>query len=52
MFFFGVHRQEAGKETEMAIAHALSIGFVIGIVLFFVLQRIGVIDRWIERLEK
>jgi len=30
----------------------LGVGFVAGIVLFFWLQRRGVIDRWIERLER
>jgi hypothetical protein len=30
----------------------LGIGFIVGIALFFVLQRMGVIDRWIERLDR
>jgi hypothetical protein len=36
----------------MTNAHMLGLGFIAGIVLFFVLQRRGVIDRLIERLER
>jgi hypothetical protein len=36
----------------MTMVHALEIGFLAGIVLFFVLQRLGVIDRWFESLER
>ncbi len=36
----------------MGVAQALGLGIVVGIVLFFVLQRLGILDRWIERLER
>jgi hypothetical protein len=36
----------------MTNAHMLGIGIIAGIVLFFTLLRRGVIDRWIQRLEK
>ena len=36
----------------MTTAQTLGAGIVVGIVLFFVLQRLGVIDRWLERLER
>ncbi len=32
----------------MGIPQATLGGFVIGIILFFVLLRLGIIDRWIE----
>ena len=38
--------------VRMTNAHMLGLGFIAGIVLFFVLQRRGVIDRLIERLER
>lgn len=30
----------------------MGVGFVVGIVVFFWLQRLGVIDRWLERLDR
>jgi hypothetical protein len=36
----------------MTNAHMLGIGMIAGIALFFVLLRLGVIDRWIQRLEQ
>jgi hypothetical protein len=36
----------------MTTAHAIALGVLAGIVLFFVLQRLGVIDRWFERMER
>jgi len=33
----------------MSVTTSLQIGFVAGIALFFVLQRLGIIDRWFER---
>jgi hypothetical protein len=32
----------------MSTLQALEFGFIGGIVLFFTLQRLGVIDRWFE----
>jgi hypothetical protein len=31
---------------------AIALGVIAGIVLFFVLQRLGILDRWIERMER
>jgi len=36
----------------MTIAHSLGIGVVVGIALFFVLQRLGVLDKWLEKLDR
>jgi hypothetical protein len=36
----------------MTTVHSLEIGFLVGIVLFFALQRMGVIDRWFELLDR
>jgi hypothetical protein len=36
----------------MSTPYAIALGMISGIVLFFVLQRLGVIDRWLERLER
>ena len=36
----------------MSVVHSLGIGIIAGIVLFFVLQRLGVLDKWIEKLER
>jgi hypothetical protein len=35
----------------MSVSVSLALGIVVGIVLFFALQRRGVIDKWISRLE-
>jgi hypothetical protein len=35
----------------MNVPASLALGIILGIVLFFVLQRRGVIDRWLARLE-
>jgi hypothetical protein len=32
----------------MSVVHALQFGIVGGIVLFFVFQRLGWIDRWFD----
>jgi hypothetical protein len=32
----------------MTVVHAVEIGVLGGIVLFFVLQRLGILDRWID----
>lgn len=36
----------------MSVVHSLGIGIISGIVLFFVLQRLGVLDKWIQKLER
>ncbi len=36
----------------MSVASSVLIGIVVGVVLFFVLQQFGVIDRWFEKLER
>jgi len=36
----------------MSVANAIGLGVIAGIVLFFVLQRMGVIDRWIEKFDR
>lgn len=35
----------------MGVPQALGLGIIGGIVLFFVLLRMGVIDSWLARLE-
>ena len=39
-------------EKNMTVAHSLGIGVVVGIALFFVLQRLGVLDKWLEKLDR
>lgn len=36
----------------MSVPNAIGLGVIAGIVLFFVLQRLGIIDRMLERLER
>jgi len=36
----------------MTIAHSLGIGVLLGIALFFVLQRLGVLDKWIQKFDR
>ena len=36
----------------MTIAHSLGIGVLLGIALFFVLQRLGVLDKWLEKFDR
>jgi len=36
----------------MTIAHSLGIGVLVGIALFFVLQRLGVLDKWLEKFDR
>ena len=36
----------------MSVSMSLGLGIVAGIVLFFVLQRRGIIDAWLARLEE
>jgi hypothetical protein len=36
----------------MSVPESVALGIIVGIVLFFVLQRRGVIDQWIARLER
>lgn len=36
----------------MSVPQALQLGFVAGIALFFALQRMGIIDCWIESWER
>jgi uncharacterized protein (DUF2344 family) len=36
----------------MSVANAIALGVISGIVLFFVLQRLGIIDRWIEKFDR
>lgn len=38
--------------TPSALAFSLGLGFLAGIVVFFVLQQKGVIDRWFESWDK
>ena len=33
----------------MTTIHAFEIGILAGITLFFVLQRLGILDRWLDR---
>jgi len=33
----------------MSTLHALELGILAGITLFFVLQRMGILDRWLDR---
>jgi hypothetical protein len=34
----------------MSTLHALELGILGGIALFFILQRLGVIDHWFDRM--
>jgi hypothetical protein len=36
----------------MSVSTALMVGIVVGIVLFFVLERMGIIYKWFDKLEK
>lgn len=36
----------------MSVPAALGSGIIFGLVLFFVLLKMGVIDSWLERLER
>ncbi len=36
----------------MTVPQALELGILAGIALFFVLQRMGVIDRWFSRWDR
>ena len=36
----------------MSVVHSLEVGILAGIALFFVLQRLGVLDRLIQKLER
>jgi len=36
----------------MTTLHSLETGFLAGIVLFFVLQRLGIIDRWFDSFNR
>jgi len=36
----------------MSNAYAIALGVLAGIVLFFVLQRMGVIDRWFDKMDR
>jgi len=36
----------------VSIKLAIALGVIAGIVLFFVLQALGILDRWIRRLER
>jgi hypothetical protein len=36
----------------MTVAQAIGFGIVAGIALFFVLQRAGLLDKWIERWDR
>jgi putative effector of murein hydrolase LrgA (UPF0299 family) len=36
----------------MSVPAALGTGVIVGLVLFFVLLKLGVIDSWIERMER
>lgn len=40
------------RKTNMTIAHSLGIGVLLGIALFFVLQRLGVLDKWLEKFDR
>jgi len=45
-----INRRQTGLGVvDMSVTTSLQIGFVAGIALFFVLQRLGIIDRWFER---
>ncbi len=47
-----VPTERASRINRMSSAYAIALGVLAGIVLFFVLQRLGVIDRWLDRLER
>lgn len=36
----------------MTVAQSIGFGIVAGIVLFFVLQRVGLLDKWIEHWDR
>lgn len=36
----------------MTVVHSLEVGILGGIALFFILQYLGVIDRWFERFDR
>jgi hypothetical protein len=36
----------------MSIVQSLELGFLVGIALFFVLHRQGVIDQWLQAWER
>ena len=40
------------SHSAATLAYAVGLGFLGGIVLFFVLQQRGVIDRWFERWDR
>lgn len=40
--------EPAGRTGTMTTIHAFEIGILGGIVLFFVLQRLGILDRWFD----
>jgi len=42
----------ARREIRMGAPQALGLGFIAGMVLFFVLQRMGIIDRLLQRLDR
>lgn len=44
--------RRASAGAAMSTAYALGLGIIAGIILFFVLQRCGVIDRWLRWLER
>jgi len=41
----------AGGRT-MSTLHALELGILAGITLFFVLQRMGILDRWFDHFSR
>jgi len=36
----------------MTVVFSLGTGILTGIALFFILQRLGVIDKWIDRWDR
>jgi hypothetical protein len=36
----------------MTVVFSLGTGILAGIALFFILQRLGVIDKWIDRWDR
>jgi len=36
----------------MTTLHSLEAGFLAGIALFFILQRMGIIDRWFDSFKR
>jgi hypothetical protein len=45
-------KKSTNRTNRMSNAYAIALGVLAGIVLFFVLQRMGVIDRWFDKMDR